>query len=79
VVASGQGGLPEVVRDGETGLLVPPGDPRALAEALRRLADDPALRTRLGEAAASDVRERFSRERMLRELQELYDRLLSPG
>jgi glycosyltransferase involved in cell wall biosynthesis len=79
VVASAHGGLTEIVRDGETGLLVPPGDRAALAGALGRLADDPVLRERLGEAAARDVRERFSRERMLDELQELYERLLNPG
>jgi glycosyltransferase involved in cell wall biosynthesis len=79
VVASAHGGLTEVVRDGETGLLVPPGDRAALAAELGRLADDPALRERLGEAAARDVRRRFSVERMLDELQELYERLLSPA
>jgi glycosyltransferase involved in cell wall biosynthesis len=65
VVAAAHGGLPEIVRDGETGLLVPPGDARALAAALRRLADDPSLRERMGVAAAADVRERFALERML--------------
>jgi len=51
VVASAIGGLGEIVRDGETGLLVPPGDVPALARALRRLAVDPGLRQRLGRAA----------------------------
>ncbi len=50
VVASAVGGIPDMVRDGETGLLVPPDDPEALRSALRRLIDDPALRSRLGEA-----------------------------
>jgi glycosyltransferase involved in cell wall biosynthesis len=77
VVAAAHGGLPEVIRDGETGLLVPPRDPNALAGALRRLADDPSLGERLAAAASADVRERFSRERMLREVQDLYERLLS--
>lgn len=78
VVASAHGGLAEVVRDGETGLLVPPGDRAALAAALKRLAGDPELGSRLGEAAARDVQQRFSHERMLREIQDLYERLLSP-
>src|SRR5262249_60540027 len=50
VVASRVGGLAEVVVDGESGLLVPPGDPAALAAALASLALDPAARLRLGEA-----------------------------
>ncbi|MGY1708784.1 glycosyltransferase [Geodermatophilus sp. SYSU D00758] len=51
VVASAVGGIPEVVRDGETGLLVPPGDVDALAAALDRLAGDPRLRARLAAGA----------------------------
>lgn len=56
VVASASGGLPDAV--GDAGILVPEGDARALADALRRLRDDPALRTRLAESG----RERFHRE-----------------
>jgi glycosyltransferase involved in cell wall biosynthesis len=65
VVATAHGGLPEIVRDGETGLLVPPNDAPALATALRRLADDPPLRERMGAAAAADMTERFTLEHML--------------
>lgn len=57
VVAAAVGGVPEVVRDGENGLLVPPGSPAAFAEALRRLAADPALRERLSRAARASVEE----------------------
>lgn len=78
VVAADHGGLPEILRDGETGLLVAPGDPAALARALAQLADDAARRERLGEAAAADVGERFATALMLERVQALYDRLLSP-
>jgi D-inositol-3-phosphate glycosyltransferase len=54
VVASAVGGLRDVVRDGANGLTIPPGDPAALAAALRRL-DDPELRERLGDAGPASV------------------------
>jgi glycosyltransferase involved in cell wall biosynthesis len=75
VVAAAHGGLPEILRDGETGLLVTPGDPAALAAALARLRDDAALGERLGAAAAADVRERFAPARFLARTQALYDEL----
>jgi glycosyltransferase involved in cell wall biosynthesis len=75
VVGSAHGGLPELVRDGETGLLVAPGDAAALARALRDLADDRDRAVALGEAAARAVREQDGCERMLAEVQALYDRL----
>jgi glycogen(starch) synthase len=59
VVATTAGGTPEAIDDGETGLLVPPRDPDALAAALRRVADDDGLRLRLGERAAQVARQRF--------------------
>jgi hypothetical protein len=60
VVATRIGGLPEVVRDGETGLLVPADDPRALADAVIRLLEDPQLAAALGAAGRADARARFS-------------------
>jgi glycosyltransferase involved in cell wall biosynthesis len=72
VVAAAHGGLPEIVRDHATGLLVRPGDPAALATALRRLADDPERRAAMGQAAAADARERFGLERMLDEVEGIY-------
>ncbi|MCU1431156.1 MAG: hypothetical protein JWP95_261, partial [Actinotalea sp.] len=59
VVASAVQGLTEVLRDGETGLLVPPDDPEALAAAVRRLMDDGALRRRLADDGRSDALARF--------------------
>jgi sugar transferase (PEP-CTERM/EpsH1 system associated) len=59
VVASAVGGIPELVRDGETGILFPPGDSNALAERLVRLANDPAVRTRLGKAGRDRAAAQF--------------------
>jgi glycosyltransferase involved in cell wall biosynthesis len=55
VIATAVGGVPEVVRDGENGLLVAPGDSRALANAIARLLSDDALRERLSAAAPGSV------------------------
>ena len=60
VVATSAGGLPEVVEDGQTGLLVPPGAPEALAGAAAKLLADADLRRRLGERGRQRALERFS-------------------
>lgn len=60
--------IPELIDDGKTGLLVPPEDEAALAEAIARLIRDPALRDRLARAGALRVRERFSHERGVEQL-----------
>ena len=72
VIASDVGGLPEVVRHGETGLLVPAGDPQALAAAARSLIEDPARRLALGRAARADVLARFRPEPVFAKFEELY-------
>jgi colanic acid/amylovoran biosynthesis glycosyltransferase len=59
VVASGISGIPELVEDGQSGLLVPPRDASALASALRMLHDDPALRERLARAGRQTVEREF--------------------
>jgi glycosyltransferase involved in cell wall biosynthesis len=69
VVATAVGGVSEVVRDGENGLLVPPRDAGALAAALRRLVDEPDLRGRLAAAAAPSV-EPLAEERLLAVIEE---------
>jgi glycosyltransferase involved in cell wall biosynthesis len=74
VVATRVGGIPEIVADGETGLLVPPRDPEALAAAIVRLAEDPALRRRLAEGGKRRVRE-FSADRTEERMNELYGEL----
>jgi glycosyltransferase involved in cell wall biosynthesis len=64
VIGCRAGGIPEVVRDGETGLLVPPADPPALQAAVMRLLDDAALRDRIGSAARASVEGELSASRM---------------
>ena len=75
VVAADVGSVGEVVRDGGTGLLVPPEDPAALAEALRRLLADAGLRRRLGDAGRQLVLERFTAAHMTRGFEALYREL----
>jgi glycosyltransferase involved in cell wall biosynthesis len=65
-------GCREAVVPGETGLLVPPGDPGALAAALERLIGDPGLRRRMGEAARRRVEEHFDRRDVVRRTLALY-------
>jgi len=77
VVASAVGGVPEIVRSGATGLLVPPARPEALREALLTLAADPALRARLGQAAGREARERFHVRRSVVAVEAVYRRALS--
>jgi glycosyltransferase involved in cell wall biosynthesis len=72
VVASDVGGIPEMVEDGHSGLLVPPDDPDALQSALRRVLADPALRARLGAAARERVLARFDLDVVWRRFDALY-------
>ena len=64
--------LPELLRDGETGLLVPPRDPAALAGAMRRLLSDSSLRSRVIENGQKLVRERFDNQRLAGDLEAVY-------
>jgi len=75
IVATEVGGVPDVAANGEDALLVPPGDPAALAAALSRLAVDPELRVRLGRAARESAEE-LGPAALADRLDELYRRLL---
>jgi glycosyltransferase involved in cell wall biosynthesis len=75
VVASRVGGLPEVVLDGVTGLLVPPGDEAAIARAVSRFLGDPALARSLAAAGAKLVEERFALDHMVEGYLRLYREL----
>jgi glycosyltransferase involved in cell wall biosynthesis len=77
VVASDVGGIPEVITHGVDGLLVPPGDPRALADAIVALLADPALRERIGEAGYRTVAERFSIDAQVKRIEAVYDEELA--
>ncbi|HEX6198806.1 MAG TPA: glycosyltransferase, partial [Thermoanaerobaculia bacterium] len=74
VVASRLSGIPELVADGETGLLVPPGDAGAVAAAVARLLEEPGLGARLGEAGRRRVAEEFRLAATVAELLALLDR-----
>ncbi len=75
VLATRVSAVPEVVVEGETGLLVRPGDPEDLARGLLALAGDPAARARLGQAGRERVRARFGLDRMVEETLEVYARV----
>jgi len=76
VIATDVGGTPEVLRNNSGGILVPPADVGVLAEAMIGLLQDPQRRTRLGEAARERVRETFSSEVCIRQIEHLYEELL---
>jgi glycosyltransferase involved in cell wall biosynthesis len=77
VVATSVGGIPEVVADGVTGMLVPSGDGAALADAVLGYLADPTLARRHGRAGRARAEEHFSMERVMREMEGLYDEMLS--
>jgi glycosyltransferase involved in cell wall biosynthesis len=72
VVASAVGGIPDLVRHGVNGLLVPAENPAALAAALARLLRDPAYAARLGRAARSTIATRYTTERCVERIEQIY-------
>lgn len=77
VLATAVGGTPEVVIDGETGLLVPPGDAEALTSAITRLLKNPQLREEMGQAGRKRVESEFSINNTVREVKRLYVNLVT--
>jgi glycosyltransferase involved in cell wall biosynthesis len=75
VVAAAVGGLPEIIRDGQTGFLAPPGGVDAAAGRLALLLRDPALRARMGEAGRQRIETEFSAEQQARRFEALYRRI----
>lgn len=78
IVASGVGQISEILRDGENALLVPPGDERALAGAVLRLAADQDLRERLGARARAEVIEKYTWKSNVQKVLELYNEVTTP-
>jgi len=76
VVGTRVGGIPDIIASGVNGLLVPSGDSAALAGAIVELVDDPDRRRLMGVAGQRSVRERYSADRMVKELKDLYRKLL---
>jgi phosphatidyl-myo-inositol dimannoside synthase len=77
VVAGNSGGIPDAVRDGETGFLVAPEDPAAFAEAIGRLLADPELAQRVGAAGRRAVETYYNWDRVVRDLREIESQVVS--
>lgn len=79
VVATRVGGLPELIEDGRTGILVAPGEPEQLAAAISRLLEDEALRQQMGDAAKARVQALFNQKQLTAKIESIYARMLSGG
>ncbi len=78
VIATNSGGVTDMVRDGETGLLVPERDARALANAIEKILNDRALAQRLAQAGAKFVRAHYTAERVAAQFAEIYSQSSNP-
>jgi glycosyltransferase involved in cell wall biosynthesis len=76
VVASNISAIPEIVADGETGLLVPPNDAASLAKAIQSLLDDPARAEKMGAAGRNRLQTHFNEQRMINQTAALYRRVV---
>ncbi len=77
IVATDVGGNPESVKDGETGFIIPPRNPATMAEALKKLLTGAELRKRLGEAGRRRVERLFSKQKLIRSMDEFYQEILN--
>jgi glycosyltransferase involved in cell wall biosynthesis len=77
IVATTAGGIPEIVEDGLNGLLVPPRDHHALADAIVRALKNPAMRQQMGDAGLARVNQRFTVERMVERTAVVYERVVA--
>jgi glycosyltransferase involved in cell wall biosynthesis len=76
VVASKVGGVPEIVMDGKTGLLIPPGDSDAICQALQQLIEDREKREQMGREGRKRVEQMFSLEKHVHKIQQVYEAIL---
>jgi glycosyltransferase involved in cell wall biosynthesis len=79
VVATNVGGVSSLVKDGRTGFLIPADDPRAAADALRKILSNPDLAKSMSQAAQAAVSDTMSVDAMVRRVDEIYSALLKPG
>ena len=77
VVATRVGGIPEVIEEGDGGLLVNSRNPRQLADAIMKLGRDQSLRKKMGEAGLEKVQKQYSRETICTQYEKLYTKLLA--
>ncbi len=75
VIATQVGGIPEIIEDGVSGLLVEPKDPYAIRNALEKLLDNPALRKSLGQNLSKVVKQKFSLDKMIEETEKIYSNI----
>ncbi len=78
VIATRVGGIPDILTDGENGLLVPPGDALALRQAMQRLVDDPQLCAQMGAAALERVAA-FQAQNVVSRIETIYQQLWAQG
>ena len=77
IIATKVGGIPELIEDGVTGILLAPYDREALARSIIKLINDKALAKRMGELARQYARERFTRKTMIENILKLYDSFIA--
>jgi glycosyltransferase involved in cell wall biosynthesis len=77
VVCTSVGGIPEIVEDGKNGLMIDPGDDRALGEKIMLLAEQPELRKRLGEGALETLKAGFTEDRMIEDYERVFQQAIA--
>lgn len=76
IIGTRSGGVPEMIEDGKSGILVPPDDPRSMTKAVKKLIENPALRMSMGQAAKKRVEDIFTIDVTQRKIEKVYDELL---